>query len=90
MVGDIAHRIDGFLCWPGGDNHSLPGQCAIFQMLNQMLQNIERIKHAARPNITTGLIAIIRAKQLNATLDKSIAVLLGGTVEPHTLIHSRC
>jgi len=52
-----------------------------------MVNNHQRVKHPARPDITAGLAAAVRPPDQHATLMQRLQVVLGHRRTIHLLIH---
>ena len=90
MVGDVAHRVDVFLGWAGGDQHVLAGQGQVLEALGGALRKVGGFEHAAQADVAAGLAAGRRAEHLEAAGLQELGIGLGGRVAPHGLVHGRC
>ncbi|MNZ67670.1 hypothetical protein D3C78_859250 [compost metagenome] len=89
MIGDVTHRVDVFLGWPGGDQHMFAGERLALEALGGAPGQVGGFEHAAKAHVAAGLAAGSRPEHLDATGLEQVEVGLGRRVAPHGLVHGR-
>ena len=90
MVGDVAHRVDGLLGGPGGDQH-LQALHILFQgqVPQDVLEHHLRLHHLAHTAVTAGQMAAHRLDQLHAVVLQLFQIVLHDGVFVHLGVHGR-
>ncbi len=95
MVGQVAHRVQGFTGGARGDHH-VRARCALGgrrnlgcfgEVLLKGCEDILGFAHSPWANVATGLLASGRADQLPAVGGQLCLVTLRGGMAPHGLVH---
>jgi hypothetical protein len=87
-VGDHAHRVNRFLCWPGGNQDVLAAQFpASVKHLTDGIGNLQRLGHPARAHHAARKFAASRPNDRVPTLPQAGQVLAHRHVIPHVRIH---
>ena len=89
QVGDAAHRVNGFVGRPGGDQHALAGQRLGYKKSDQVCEQLFRLEHAAVTGFAAGLITAAHAQHHSAVSLQLRQVALGGRVRVHLAVHGR-
>ena len=89
MVRDIAHRVQSFPGWPGGNDDLFPTQQACVELGRRCCGDHRGLFHAARANVTAGLFATGGAHYGVAAGGEGSHIGSSGFVPPHLLVHGR-
>ena len=89
QIGDAAHRVNGFVGRPGGDQHALAGQGLGCKKSDQVFKELFRLEHAAVTCFAAGLKATAHAQHHGTVSLQLRQVALGGRVRVHLAVHGR-
>ena len=89
QVGDATHRIDGFKRGPRRDEHRPARKGLGREKSDQLVQQLQRLQHAAVTRLATGLVAIAHAQHHGAVLRHLRQIALRGGMGPHFAVHGR-
>jgi hypothetical protein len=99
VIADITHRIDGFSGRACSNDHALAAEGFLFAegtysaegslpIFDNARKDRGRFQHATRPDVATGLGALIRSPQLNLRIIcQQVDISAGPLIAPHGLIH---
>ena len=90
VVGDVPHRIDGFLRRTGGDQDPFPGKILVAgQQVQDFFQQRLRFRHFTRAGITAGQVAVGRIHNVESVLPKNRHIVLSNRILIHGSVHGR-
>ena len=89
LIGDAAHRVDGLVGGAGREQDALALQPLGREEGVQLLDQVQRLQHAASAHFAAGLLTGVGAQHADAVGAQLVDVALGGRVLPHLPVHGR-